>query len=440
MRCRRCDWVADPTEPLSPRVQLAEHAESADHPLCVVCRHSLVPDEQQTCETPRPGRQGQPPIPSCLTRARALLSGIETMWDDVPRHLGRRFGASQLDGSRGGGDGRPLPGGDLLALFGPGGNGGATRKLTRLEQDLRERWWLLGAVGPLTRIDWIQLEQARAGAEHNADNLDTDPASVAQILRQWVEDWQASGAPGSLNLQAHTSNAHVVHAAAGYLEVHARWAARQHPVFEAYVQDLQQLHQRLELLTGRLNRTVRAEAECFGCGADALVRELRDGRPCEHGTPPPWPSEWQQLPDGKWRRVRTAAQVRQLHEQALEEWETEHGHCKRLGGYADTWTCQRCGEVYDWHRYLLALSGRLQDSDVPGWGLPEQVGYVLNVNPKTVRGWADRGQVATACLRENDRRVRVWWDDARERAEELLERRRRQAEREAGKQAERQSA
>lgn len=385
MRCRRCDWTPDPASPLGSRQQLAGHAEEAGHPLCVVCRHSLGSDEQQTCETPRPGRQGQPAIASCLTRARALLSGIETMWDDVPRHLGRRFGASQLDGSRGGGDGRPLPGGDLLALFGPGGNGDATRELTRLERAQPERWWLLGSVGPLTRVDWIQLEQARAGAEHKADNLDSDPASVAQILRQWVEDWQASGAPASLNLRAHTSNAHVVHAAAGYLEVHARWAARNHPVFEDYVQDLQELHQRLELLTGRLNRTVRAEAECFGCGADTLVREL-----------------------------------------------TERG-------YADAWTCQRCGESYDWQRYLLAIGHRLRQEDVPGWGLPEQVGYVLGVNAKTVRGWVDRGQVSTACLRENDRRVRVWWDDARERAAELEERRRRQAEREAER-AERQSA
>lgn len=345
MRCRRCDWQSEAGGDVRPREQLLEHAQTAGHPLCLVCSHSLGVEEQQTCETGRPGRRGQPPIPSCLATARDLLSGIVTMYfEDSPRQLGQLRGVAYDHDRPSAADGRPLPGGDLLVLLGPGSQG---------------------------------------LAEDGLSTRDDDPASVAFDLGFWEARWRETRKEA--RRQSHRPKV-VVRQAAAYLEIHARWAAREHPGFADYLDDLRMLHERLERATGRFSRPVRAEAECFGCGADALVREL-----------------------------------------------TERG-------YADLWTCQRCGETYDWTRYLLALSGRLQESDVPGWGLPEQVGYVLGVNPRTVKSWAERGQVSTACLREGDPRIRVWWDDARERAAELEERRRRQAEREAERQAERASA
>jgi hypothetical protein len=334
-RCARCDWHSTPDIEETPRDQLAQHADAASHPLCVVCGHSLGWDETQTCETPRHGRPGQPDISSCLQRARELLSGIITLYfDDLPTHLGHVRG-SALDGDRpGASDGRPLPGGDVLVLLAGGSEG--------LAED-----------GETTR--------------------DGDMESVAFSLGYWERTWAA--ARGEQVRVSHRPKVQV-RQAAGYLERHARWAARNHPGFADYAADLRLIHERLERATGRHQRLIRAEAECFGCGADALVREITDA------------------------------------------------------GFDDRWTCRRCGEKYDWERYLLAVSGRLQESDVPGWGLPEQVAYVLGANPKTVRGWCNRGKVATACAVQDKPSpdqlaagrkapMRVWWDEARRRAEKL---------------------
>lgn len=342
MNCARCEWRHDPNDELRPREQLEQHAETAGHPLCVVCHRSLMRDEQQTCENPRPGRHPHdPPLESCLTRARSMLSGIVNMYFlDAPTNLGQLRGKALDTQRRGGGDGRPLPGGDLLVLIGNGSEGLSDDGLTV---------------------------------------KDDDPSSVAFDFAFWEDAWRRA------RNEPHERSTHrprvIVRQAARYLEIHMRWASRQHPAFADLLEDLHQLHERLERANGRHLRPMRAEAECFRCGANALERDV-----------------------------------------------DEHG-------YADVWVCQRCGDTYDWQRYLLALGQRLRQEDVPGWGLPEQVGHVLGVNPKTVRGWAARGQVSTACLREGDPRVRVWWDDARERAEKLEEQRRRQAERQAEKQA-----
>lgn len=362
MRCARCDFRVDPDGDAGGREQLLEHAQSSGHELCLICQRSLAPTDIRVCE-------------QCLTASRTVLSGVVTLWAELPRHLGH-LRATAYDSARSSGDGRPLLGGDVLALGSPGSAGGGARRLTSSDRLQPERWWVKGAIGPLTHAAVWESERQRTGREHMVDNRPTDPQSVAQVLTSWEDDWRHTRGEPASSMPAH-STARVVHAAAGYLEVHTRWAAQHHPAFDEYVHDLQALHSRLERATGRDQRIVRAEAECFGCGADALVRELTDR------------------------------------------------------GYEDRWTCRRCGETYDWSRYLLAVSGRLQESDVPGWGLPEQIAYVLGVNAKTVRGWADRGLVAIACAvsdkptRPTARApLRVWWDDARTRAEQMLKRKR----------------
>lgn len=334
MRCARCDWRPSTQDSDSPaRQQLEEHSEASGHPLCGCCGRSLDVDEQGTCETPRQGKDGAA-VTSCLQRTRDLLAGVVTMYfEDLPQQLGQLRGTAYDNDRPGAADGRPLPGGDALVLLGPGSEG---------------------------------------LAEDGETSRDSDTSSVAFDLAFWERTWRdARNEPRG---QSHRPKVQV-RQAASYLEVHARWAARNHPGFADYLDDLRLLHDRLERATGRHLRTVRAEAECFGCGADALVREITDS------------------------------------------------------GFDDRWTCRRCGEAYDWPRYLLAVSGRLQESDVPGWGLPEQVAYVLGVNPKTVRTWCNRLLVPTACV-VGDPRVRVWWDDARVRADKLHEDARRRADRE----------
>ncbi|MGZ4610020.1 MAG: hypothetical protein ACXV2H_07170 [Actinomycetes bacterium] len=370
MKCQRCDWKPDPDDPrpLTLKGQRYEHAAIADHPLCSVCTRSLPDTEPTVCE-------------KCLTGARELLSGIVTMYfEDLPSHLGQPRGTGYDSDRPAAADGRPLPGGDVLVLLGPGSEG-----------------WSDDA------------ETNRAG----------DATSVSFELGYWEQAWRdARRDPAPLSHRPDV----VVRQAAKYLEVHARWAANTHPAFADFIRDIRALHQRLERATGRAERLIRAEAECFTCGADALVRRARSADQCEHGRPT------EQLLHGP---LREGVDRHQERAERLQAWAAEHARCEQ-GGFENHWTCERCGETYDWARYLLAVSSRLQESDVPGWGLPEQIAFVLGVNPKTVRGWGDRLQVRTACVvggkpDEHDKRMRIWWEDARARALKLEEQRRARA-------------
>jgi hypothetical protein len=375
VKCARCDFVTDPKAEERPREQLEGHAEGAAHPLCGCCGLSLGWDEQGTCETPRAGRNGAPDVPSCLARARDLLAGVVTMYfEDLPQQLGQLRGSSYDSDRPGAADGRPLPGGDALVLLGPGSEGLAEDGFTTRKND--------------------------------------DDSSVAFDLAFWERTWrEARSDPRG---QSHRPKVQV-RQASSYLEVHARWAARNHPGFPDYLDDLRLLHDRLERATGRHQRLVRAEAECFGCGADALVRQSRPAGQCEHEQPS------QELVTVVPFKTETPRQ----RDERLQAWANSHSRCEQ-GGFENHWTCQRCGETYDWPRYLLALSGRLQESDVPGWPTPEQAAHILGVNAKTVRTWCTRLLVKTACV-VGDQRMRVWLEDARPRAEKLHEDARRRA-------------
>ena len=343
MRCLRCDFRTDPDLPTRSREQLADHAAVSDHPLCVVCHRSLDRLEQQTCER-------------CLTESRALLAGIRLMWHELPGHLGQIRGTG-FSPVRGGSDGRPLLGGDGMALIGPGGTGLTGRRLTPTE--LRRG-----------------LTQNLDGREHMVDNRPSDPASVAQLLTTWEDDWRHTRGEPASDLPA-ASTTRVISAAARYLEVHGRWAAREHPAFEDYFDDLRILHVRLEHATGRGDVIQRAEADCFQCGADALVRDVN------------------------------------------------------ARGYADSWTCRRCGEEYGWERYRLAVAERLQGTPAGDYPLPGHIALQLGLPLQTVLTWAKRGVVGTVCLLggKRDKRMRVVAEDVKERARLLEERRRRDEQR-----------
>lgn len=317
IRCARCDWKPDLTDDLAPRLQRAEHAADADHPLCQVCTRSLRLEDHRTCE-------------DCLTHARHLLAGVTSMYAELPAHLARVPGQRLDTSAPAASDGRPLPGGDVLVLLGKGSEG---------------------------------LEDNGKTAK------DGDPKSVAYELAWWANTWADSRAEPVVvplfDQTGRTPAARQVQLAAGYLEVHTRWAARAHGGFVAYVKDLQLLHRRLERATGRADRPEKAEAECFTCGADALVRQLTDR------------------------------------------------------GLEDHWTCGRCRTTYDWHRYLLACRAKVEDGrqmlSTVGWGTVRQVAGATGTPIETMKTWVKRGLVSSCCLVSSGEQL-VWYPDADERA------------------------
>lgn len=216
--CARCCW--QPTGDGPVRDQLHEHAADSGHPLCLICHRSLPDDQPQTCSR-------------CLGRTQSLLSGIRTMFDELPQHLRTVSSGSWGLGGRGGGDGRPLPGGDVLALMGRGSEG-------------------LAETGETSKT--------------------SDPTSVAYELGWWANTWaevRRDPPPVADDWPAGRQ----VRAAASYLARHDRWAASSHNGFDDYAHDLRRLHGRLEVATGRSGRRAVAEAECFDCGGD-LERQL----------------------------------------------------------------------------------------------------------------------------------------------------------------------
>lgn len=307
--CARCDWRPDRESEAPAREQLAEHAQDSGHRLCRCCSRSLTDAEASMVGCER-----------CLTAARTNLAGIHAMWVELPAHLGHVRSAGFNDG-RVSGDGRPLPGGDVLVLLGPGSQG--------LSED-------------------------------GVTSREGDPTSVAFELGWWEQALREEWGEPADDVRPRSPGA-VVRDAHGYLERRMRQAAVGFAGFDELASDLKSLHVRLERATGRSQRQIRAEAECFECGSDALVREVTDK------------------------------------------------------GLADVWTCQRCSEIYDWARYLLACRQRISDQPAAGWSLPEHVAFELDVPAQTVRTWAKRGLVAVACV-VGDRRMRVWFEDARDRA------------------------
>lgn len=367
--CARCDWRPD-VEGGRPDVeQLAEHAAEAGHWLCPVCSNSLTEsDPVHGCE-------------KCLTRSREDLAAILVLYTELPTLLGH-VKSPRYDQGRGGSDGVSLPGGNALVLLGPGSVGNRSRLGDDYEPDPAthpERWWLLGRVGPLTRLDWLEAERARYGKEHTADNSENDATSVAWRLMTWEEDFRYTR--GDLYEHKPRSIHAVVEDAAAYLQVHARWAATSHDAFPDFAADISALLASVRSILQLTDRREVAEAECFDCGGDLL------------------------------RTVGTRRDDSERDD--MRGFEDE--------GYSDDWTCEKCGERYDAARYMLALRARLEAIPRSGWVLPEQAAKDLKLNPKTIRTWARRGIVAAACAALpgiRDPRLRVLPADVQTASEE----------------------
>jgi hypothetical protein len=309
--CRRCDFRTSPDTEQTPAEQMAEHALATSHHLCPVCSTSLDDtDPVHACER-------------CLSKAREDLAGILLMFAELPDHLGHPRSPTYDTDRPSAADGHPLPGGDALVLLGPGSEG--------LSED-------------------------------GHTSKDGDVSSVAFELGWWEKDWRETrddpdpGPP--------LSTAATVRHAAGYLEVHARWAATSHPGFPEFADDLRRIHATLEQATGRSERRIVAEAGCMSCGG-VLVREVR-----------PRKSEAEPLRKG-----------------------TEDE------GYQSGYTCQNkgCGRVYHippepaegFNEYAWALKSHLEDHPQE-WAPSDFICKWHPVTPELLRQWKKRQQVATA--------------------------------------------
>lgn len=210
--CARCEFRATEEEPL------AVHAIGSGHPLCAICLRSLAGAEPRVCE-------------GCLQHAQSLLSGIVTMYGELPDHLGHLHGWHPQTGRSSDG---PIMGGTVLVLLGPGSPGYDEDSNTSLEGDRPSiayelAWWAMG---------W-------------ADTRQDMPADQALL---WMQ-----GSPAGIMMRA-----------AGYLETKMRWAATSHPAFDTFTSDLRRLHGLLERATGGGRVVEKAEADCFVCGGDLV--------------------------------------------------------------------------------------------------------------------------------------------------------------------------
>lgn len=200
--CNRCDFAGDPTD-------LEQHADDAAHPLCLLCPRSLTSHEPRICE-------------NCLTKAQEALSGVVTLFAVLPSHLGHLKGSGPNTGSRSS-DGRPLPGGDVLALLSEGSEG--------LSED-----------GTTTK--------------------DNDPPSIAYDLGWWA---MAVMDERRENVElGHTSD-RIVLRAGGYLETRLRWCSVSFDGFTELARDLDRLHTVLQRHTSTDLPIEVAHVGCFDC-------------------------------------------------------------------------------------------------------------------------------------------------------------------------------
>jgi hypothetical protein len=342
VKCPRCDWRSQPIDDAGPiRDQITAHIDETDHPTCLVCHRILPATDTRTCE-------------ACITHARQLLADIVSLYGELESEVGLSRGSS-LNDRRSSGDGRPLPGGDALVLLGPGSQG--------LDED-------------------------------GVTSRDGDATSVAFELGFWETEWRRArhDQPGRpVRLRG------VVRRAGGYLEIHSRWAAQQHPGWVAYVADLRAIAARLERATGRARAASKANASCFDCGG-TLVRRLKTV------TVEQWwlPGAVGPLPK-------------------LLRWTGEID--------ATDVTCDRCRRAYTPAEYALALRAA-GSSGLQGWVTISDAAKVTRRSVDTLKSWTRSrddegpGLVSTCCVvawtpdgRPVQGRQLVWWPDVEKRAD-----------------------
>jgi hypothetical protein len=206
-----------------------------DGPTCGTCAHRLGLDELATCR-------------ACVADVRTALDAIETAHALLPGLL-VGLGSNAPNPAGRGGNERPMPGGDVLVLLGPGSGADNQRRADRARR-------LAGKPG---------------GDVWGRDDRDGDPPSVAWELGRWEDDWRRirgePAAPGPPSVPA----------AVVYLHGRVAWAAGHHDAFPDFAADMNLLRRRLEVVTGTCDRPERADVPCLDCGADLERRWTHQG-------------------------------------------------------------------------------------------------------------------------------------------------------------------
>ena len=400
--CRRCDW--QPVSEESHRVEAAEHAGAAGHPLCVVCSRSLTVEELQTCA-------------ACIARVRKQLVDTVDLYALLPAELGVLHGAS-LDGTPRPSDGPALPGGTPLVLLAGGSHGNASVDSSALglydpvyafgapgRRRRQHRWiepthddhGVLVAEGFWTAID----EDYWLSTAHDA-NDPSDPPSVAFELARWEDDLRHA-----LNVPA-ADTPPAVSSAVGYIGQRLTWMAQHHPAFDAFATDLRKLHATLAAATSTGNRPERARVACFDCGRDALQKRYRNAHPCPH-EPPLW----------------TPYAAGTVHQWQLA-WR-DHHVCDQ-GGLVEDWKCAACGRTYDQGRYYLAYTAWLEDQSssepVDAYAAAAYLSWRLSrkITPKQIRHWGERGHITIIRPSAGAQRTLYDFQDIKKRGDQLRSR------------------
>jgi hypothetical protein len=206
---------------------------------CVVCGFDLVPTEIRTCAL-------------CVSLVRLDLTQVEHCFALLPSMLGRPDGAS-LGAVMGGLSGEAaLPGGDVLAMLGPGG----------------ERGEGLPSDPPAVAFELWQWREDWAEIRGEAHDHETYAQAGIQVL---PERAGRSVTPG------HGSRGHSVPALVAWLGLRLSWAGSHHPAFDCFAADMARIRFRLELVTEMVDRPERGES-CPYCGVTLLREYGNQGR------------------------------------------------------------------------------------------------------------------------------------------------------------------
>lgn len=279
---------------------------------CILDRQRhLEADELQTCpECLGKVRRDLVAIVDMLTAASDLLDGWPAVSPSSPK-----------DG--GGGNERPMPGGDLLVILAHG--------------------------------SWALANPNRA-----LDERPGDPEPIAYELSRYEDDWRREqGQPTATDGTRHLSRT------VSYLDQNMGWAAQHHPAFEEFAGELRDYRATLESQLRDGDRPERGVA-CFECGT-TLIRSTREPAPCGHRKTAP---VYEPLPeaDPAWHppmswHPYTAADRKAhyaAHDHAVTAWMVDHMACDQ-GGVAAEWECPRCQRTYDDATYWLAVKAALSD-------------------------------------------------------------------------------
>ncbi len=306
-KCAQCSWRQSPDE--NDTETLDDHADTAGHLLCLVCRHSLTEHEPRTCT-------------ACVARARRVLVDIHETYALLPATMGHPSTQSYDRGGHSDDETR-LPGGQALTLLGPGSLGGNRRRLTSSE-----------------------IAAGVEGREHGTDNRPDDGNSIPFLLTWWADDWARAAGHTVIAAQTVTS-------AVAYLTQRTQWAADTHPAFKDYLDEIHRVRQELRIATATNDQPLRGAARCLDCN---VRLELTNAAPTRcHGKHQPRECTYNH------RGQRTCGGPYGPHNHPVCTCD-RGGVNTGAGGTPVEWHCPRCRRTYRPEAYMLAVRAQIEEA------------------------------------------------------------------------------